>query len=126
MSITSLFLAAVVVVWIPLHIWSFSLEHREDYERAAIPMYPLTISGPKSFLAVGSAGLVLSMFSFLAYATDVKSYLVLAISLLMGMIVIALSVALILNPTKRNAERVFVFSNIYLLGFFLVLTIPYI
>jgi len=126
LSITSFFLAAVVIVWIPLHIWSFSLEYREDYERAAIPMYPLTISGPRSFLAVGSAGLVLTMFSFLAYVAGVKSYVLLATSLLMGMIVVALSVALIFNPTKRNAERVFVFSNIYLLGFFLAIMLPYI
>jgi len=126
LSVTSLFLAAVVVVWIPLHIWSFSLKYREDYERAGIPMYPLTISGPGSLVAVGSAGLVLTMFSFLAYVTGAESYLLLAISLLMGMIVVALSVALIFNPTKRNAERVFVFSNIYLLGFFLALMLPYI
>ncbi len=124
-SPTSLFLAAVVIVWIPLHIWSFSIEHREDYNKAAVPMFPLTLSGRKSLLAVGWAGVLIAVFPLLAYVTGVKSYLFLAVALLMGLMAVALSARLILNPVRNNARHVFIYSNFYLFGIFLALMLTY-
>lgn len=125
-SATSLFLAAVVILWIPLHIWSFSIEYKEDYSRASVPMYPLTLSGRKSLLAIGWAGILIAVFPLLACVTGVKSYLFLAVALLMGLMAVALSARLIFDPVRRNARNVFVFSNIYLFGIFLALMLPYV
>ncbi|MBI4297191.1 MAG: UbiA family prenyltransferase, partial [Chloroflexi bacterium] len=37
-------LAALVFLWTPSHFWSYALLHREDYQRACLPMLPVTIS----------------------------------------------------------------------------------
>jgi protoheme IX farnesyltransferase len=35
-------LFAIIFLWTPPHFWSLSLYRREDYERAALPMLPVT------------------------------------------------------------------------------------
>ncbi len=126
LSWASLFLAMLVIVWIPIHIWSFSIEYMEDYQKASIPMFPLTIKTvKKSMVCVGMAGMVIAIFPILAYFAGIGSYLFLAISTLMGLITIALSISLIMKPAKKNAKHLFIFSNIYLFIVFVALIIPF-
>jgi protoheme IX farnesyltransferase len=61
-----LILAAIVLLWIPAHIWYLSMHFEEDYRRAGIPMLPLIIGMERaSWVIVFSVGLMLAMVSIL-------------------------------------------------------------
>jgi protoheme IX farnesyltransferase len=42
LEVPAVLLFAIIFLWTPPHFWSLSLYRREDYERAALPMLPVT------------------------------------------------------------------------------------
>jgi protoheme IX farnesyltransferase len=42
LEVPGVLLFAIIFLWTPPHFWSLSLYRREDYERAALPMLPVT------------------------------------------------------------------------------------
>jgi protoheme IX farnesyltransferase len=42
LAVPGLLLFAIIFLWTPPHFWALSLYRREDYERAALPMLPVT------------------------------------------------------------------------------------
>lgn len=42
-SLEAIFMALLVVLWTPVHIWSLAFRYRDDYIRARIPMLPAII-----------------------------------------------------------------------------------
>ncbi|MEE8472169.1 MAG: heme o synthase [Dehalococcoidia bacterium] len=38
-----LIIAVLVFLWTPLHFWNFALVHREQYQRAGVPMMPVLV-----------------------------------------------------------------------------------
>ena len=47
-SADALLLFLIIFVWTPPHFWSLALYRREDYERAGIPMLPVTHGEPET------------------------------------------------------------------------------
>ena len=47
-GLTAVLLSAIVFLWTPPHFWSLALYRREDYERAGIPMLPVTHGEPET------------------------------------------------------------------------------
>jgi heme o synthase len=111
----ALVLALILFLWSPFHFWSLALLYRNDYTRADFPMLPAKTS-PKAAswwifahaLPTGLAGLALAALPFLgwSYLTPV---IVITIDLLWR------STRLIGDPSPRNARKMFISSNIYLL-----------
>jgi protoheme IX farnesyltransferase len=107
-------LAILLFFWTPIHFWALALVYREDYARARVPMLPVT-STPRAaafwgFLhGVGAAAAGVGM-AFLPYLGLVYSVPVAVMTILL----LWQSAALIIEPTKRRAYRVFHTSNFYL------------
>jgi protoheme IX farnesyltransferase len=108
-------LALILFLWSPFHFWSLALLYRNDYARADFPMLPAQTSprGAAAWIMVhtiptGIAGLALAALPFLGW-----SYL-----LPVALITVDLfwrSLNLLQDPSPRNARKVFISSNIYLL-----------
>ncbi len=47
-----LILAAIVLLWIPAHIWYITMHYEEDYRNARIPMFPLVVGMEKASWAI--------------------------------------------------------------------------
>ena len=47
-GLPAVLLSAIVFLWTPPHFWSLALYRREDYERAGIPMLPVTHGEPET------------------------------------------------------------------------------
>lgn len=62
---TPVMLAVVMFFWTPSHFWSFAIVHREDYDRAKVPMLPSVVGDRKAalYILVNTALLVLSSFA---------------------------------------------------------------
>jgi protoheme IX farnesyltransferase len=43
-DMTVLLLCGLIVVWLPSHIWSIMMAHREDYHNAGINYFPVNCS----------------------------------------------------------------------------------
>lgn len=58
-------LAVVLFFWTPSHFWSFAIVHKEDYDRASVPMLPSVVGEKKAarYILVNTALLVASSFA---------------------------------------------------------------
>lgn len=111
----ALVLALILFLWSPFHFWSLALLYRNDYARADFPMLPAktTPRGAAAWVMVhaapaGIAGIALAALPFLGWSYLIPVLLV-TIDLLWR------TTKLIIDPSPRNARKVFMSSNIYLL-----------
>jgi protoheme IX farnesyltransferase len=111
----ALVLALILFLWSPFHFWSLALLYRNDYARADFPMLPAKTSprGAAAWIMVhtiptGLAGLGLAALSFLGWSYFIPVLLI-TIDLFWR------SIKLLFDPSPRNARKVFISSNIYLL-----------
>lgn len=114
-----LLMAALVVLWIPNHIWSLAFFYREDYARVKVPMLPVVCEARKALHCLLSTVVLMVIFSLLIYLTGSWGYIYLATSLLTGAVSLGLSLHVYIHPSPQNAWRLFKFSSPYLFVLFL-------
>ena len=64
-SIGSLGLGLLVLFWIPGHIWSFALRHRDDYRKAGVPMLTAVESPQRGATVIALVNTMMALFSLL-------------------------------------------------------------
>ncbi len=111
----ALVLALILFLWSPFHFWSLALLYRNDYARADFPMLPSKTSPRKAAgwvmlhaVPAAIAGIGLAALPFLGW-----SYLIPV--LLVSIDLLWRSAKLLIDPSPRNARKLFMASNIYLL-----------
>jgi protoheme IX farnesyltransferase len=97
-------LAALIVLWIPSHVWSLAMKYKEDYRRAGVPVVLLV-----------AFSLALPPFS------HTLGPLYMASASLMGGLLLLLSLKTALDPSFENFWRLFKFSSPYLTVLFIVI-----
>jgi len=120
-SLTMIVMAVLVVLWIPNHIWSLAVQHREDYERANVPMLPVVVEEKKAFRCIVSTSILLVVFSILLFYLNTFGLIYLATAGVLGGAMSLLNLWFFFNPTKKNAWIVFKFSSPYLAIIFLAM-----
>lgn len=107
-------LAIVMFFWTPSHFWSFAIVHRDDYERAGVPMLPNVVGDERAakYILVNTLFLVASSAIpvFMGYFGAV--YAVAAFGA--GAYFIYWNTMLVLNTTKALAWKNFKASMAYL------------
>lgn len=118
-------LAALVVIWIPSHVWSLALRYRDDYARANIPMLPVVIDERKAIRCIASTAVLLIAFSVILYFLNPARYglIYLTAAASLGAVLMALSTDLILRPDQEKAWRLFKFTSPHLALIFLAIII---
>jgi len=122
-SLPLIFMATLVVLWIPNHIWSLALRYKEDYEQANVPMLPVVIEEKKAVRYVVSTAILLVAFSIWLSYLETFGLLYLTTAIVLGGATIVLNLWLLFHPTKQNAWIVFKFSSPYLATVFLAMII---
>ena len=107
-------LAVLLFFWTPIHFWALALVYREDYARAGVPMLPVT-STPRAAAFWGLLHGIAAAGSALALALrpglgPVYLLPVLAISVAL----LVQGAALVADPSKQRAYRLFHTSNFFL------------
>ncbi|MBI4257668.1 MAG: protoheme IX farnesyltransferase [Thaumarchaeota archaeon] len=116
-DLASVIMAALVVLWIPTHIWSLALHSKDDYVRANIPMLPVVVREAVAVRCIASTTILMVVFSVLPFVFNLGPgfgivYLVSAAVL--GVLMFALNFWLVAKPTGERAWVVFKFSSPYL------------
>jgi protoheme IX farnesyltransferase len=116
-------LGLIVVLWTPPHFWSLALFHREDYERAGIPMLPVVRGERETHRRIVAYTLMLVVAS-LAFALAPRMGVVYLVgAVLLDVPMVALSVQLLRRGTMEVARRLFTCSNVYLGLLFLLMLV---
>ncbi|MDJ0270568.1 MAG: heme o synthase [Aigarchaeota archaeon] len=118
-------MSALVVLWIPSHVWSLALKYRDDYARANIPMLPVVTSERTAIRCIASTAILLVLFSAALYFHNPAKYGVIYVATagITGALLAVLSVELMRRPDKDNAWRLFKFSSPHLALLFLAIII---
>ena len=123
LSIESVILAAIVILWIPGHIWSLALSYADDYRAADIPMLPVVAKLSVVTRSIALSILLLAGLSFIPFITGFAGIWYIAISLPVTIIVIAGNSWLAFSPSKRLSWTMFKISSPYLFILFFALIV---
>ncbi len=117
----ALYMSALVMVWIPTHIWSLAIFSREDYEAAKVPMLPVVFGDKVASVCVAATSAMLTVFSVLIFLFAPVSIFYTLTALVLGGLVLAYSAKLAVERTRSTAWTLFKITSPYLMLLFLVL-----
>jgi len=111
----ALLLAALLFFWTPIHFWSLALVYRDDYAQVGVPMLPVT-AGRRKAAAWGFAhGFGVGIAALLLALQPGLGLIYLIPALVMTVLLLIRGGKLIVDPSVKNAWRLFHTSNLYLL-----------
>ena len=122
-SLTALLIAAVVVLWIPNHIWNLAIVHADDYKKVRVPMLPAVVSLEKTTRCTMATVVLMYLFSLVIYFAGGFGLLYLAVAAVIGLFVTVSNVVLALNPSREKAWIMFKLSSPYLFVLFLAMVL---
>ncbi|MGB9886028.1 MAG: heme o synthase [Moorellales bacterium] len=111
--------AALVVLWIPNHIWSLALFYREDYARARIPMLPVVTEPERALRWVLLSVVLMVAVSVLVVWAGNWGTVYPVVALALGAVALVLSLHAYRHPEPEKAWVLFKFSSPYLAVLFL-------
>jgi protoheme IX farnesyltransferase len=122
-SLTAILLFALIFYWTPPHFWSLALLKARDYQRAGVPMLPVTHGDAQTrkFILMYSFLLLAVTLLFVPVGTMGIVYLVSA--LVLGTLFVGMAYRMYREGTSRLAWRLFKYSNYYLALILLVMVI---
>jgi len=124
-SIEPVIMFLIIFIWTPSHFWALSLYKFKDYEKAKIPMLPITAGIKKTKLNIFIYALLMFPVVVAPFFTGFGSIVYLVLSL--GMTIYYISLCYLLFKTKvvsksnLIARKVFVYSIFYLFFLFLLI-----
>lgn len=122
-SLTAVFMAILVMLWIPNHIWSLAVRFKEDYAKANVPMLPVVVEEKKAIRYIVATSILLVIFSLWIFFEGALGPIYLTAAVILGGLMFGLNVWLFVKPTKQTAWIVFKFSSPYLAFIFLAIII---
>jgi len=121
----ALYMSALVMVWIPTHIWSLAIFSRADYEAAKVPMLPVVFGDRVAAVCVAATSALLTVFSVLIFLFTPVSIFYTVTALGLGGLVLAYSAKLAVDRAKTTAWTLFKITSPYLTMIFLVLGLTF-
>jgi protoheme IX farnesyltransferase len=116
-------LAALVVLWIPGHIWSLAIFTKEDYKRAKVPMLPVVTNLKTALRCIVSTIVLMIPFSIWIFYEGRFGPLYLAVAAVSGVLVLYINLKLFLHPDDAMAYRAFKISSPYLFALFFAMIV---
>jgi protoheme IX farnesyltransferase len=122
-DLTALLIAAVVVLWIPNHIWNLAIYHADDYRRVHVPMLPAVVSLEKTTRCTMATVLLMYLLSLALYFVGGFGLIYLAVAFIFGLFVTVSNFVLALHPSREKSWVMFKLSSPYLFVLFLAMAI---
>jgi len=116
-------LAALVVLWIPGHIWSLAIFTKQDYKRARVPMLPVVTKLRTALRCIVSTVVLMIPFSLLIWVVGRFGWLYLAVATVFGFWVLYINAKLFLHPDNEMAYKAFKVSSPYLFALFFAMIV---
>jgi heme o synthase len=117
----ALYMSALVIVWIPTHIWSLAIFNRSDYEAAQVPMLPIVYGDKVASVCIAGTSALLTVFSVAIFLFTPVSIFYTLTATGLGAVVLGYSAKLALTQSNKTAWTLFKLTSPYLAIIFLVL-----
>ncbi len=104
----------IVFLWTPPHFWALSLLIKDDYARTGVPMLPVVKGEPATRRQILAYTVILVAFTLLPVLTGFLGAIYAASAAVLGAAFIALAVALLREPSRNAALRLYLSSLAYL------------
>jgi protoheme IX farnesyltransferase len=124
-SLESVVLFAIIFIWTPPHFWALALYRSRDYERAGIPMLPVTAGPDATRRQILIYSLILAPIGLAPAFTGLGGTFYAVSASLLGAVFVALAIRVYTRREGKRAERaarrLFSYSILYLMLLFAVL-----
>lgn len=107
-------LAVVMFFWTPSHFWSFAIYHRQEYEKAGLPMLPVVIGDDRTAVYTLINTVLLVASSIAPYVMGYSGSIYLVTAIVAGLYLIFWNVRMIIDPSREVAWKNFKVSMVYL------------
>ncbi len=128
-SYQSLLLVLIIFAWTPPHFWTLALGRRQEYEKANVPMLPVTHGSHFTKLSILLYTILTVVITLLPFLTQMSGliYLIGVLCLDTGFLLWAFRLYYCQDEGKalKIALKMFHFSNQYLIGLFIFLLIDH-
>ncbi len=129
-SLESMVLFLLIFMWTPPHFWALALYRSRDYERAGIPMLPVTAGHDVTRRHILIYSLILGPTGLAPFIVGLGGILYAVSATALGAVFIALAIRVYNRREGRAAEqaakKLFSFSILYLLALFAVLLVEHV
>jgi protoheme IX farnesyltransferase len=123
LTLTALFLFAVVFYWTPPHFWALALLIRRDYASASVPMLPVIVGERETRRQILLYTVVLVLVTIMPLLAHLFGTIYLVGAGLLDAVFLAAAVVAVRDPSARAARRVFYYSMVYLALLFAVMAV---
>ena len=113
---TILFMCLLIIVWIPLHVWSVMVARREEYVKARIDYFPLTMKPSDSIKLLFFLSVLLYAVSILLWHVADFGWFFFAVANITGIIMVLASIKLVRNMDSKDSWRLYKISSFPYLG----------
>jgi len=121
----ALLLVLIIFVWTPPHFWALAIYRKDEYEKEAIPMLPVTHGVVFTKLQIVLYTIILFIVSVLPYVVLMSGEIYLFSSLILSTIFLYYSVNLYFSDDDEDAMKTFQFSIYYIFLIFLALLLDH-
>jgi len=123
----ALLLCLIVFVWTPPHFWALAIAKKHEYEKARLPMLPVTHGVAYTRLHVLLYTILLIPVSLLPFAVKMSGWLYFIGALGLGLVFLYYAVQMMRYPDDdvRLPMKTFGYSIVYLMALFAVLLIDH-
>jgi heme o synthase len=121
----ALLLFLIIFVWTPPHFWALAIARRAEYERAGIPMLPVTHGVAHTRLQILLYTILLTVVTLLPFLTGMSGPLYVGAALILDAGFLYNALALKLSSRPQLPMQVFRFSVSYLTWLFVALLIDH-
>ncbi len=111
-----LLLCVLIAAWLPLHVWSVNIAHRDDYRQAGINYFPINLEVRDSVKLLLAFSLVLYGVSIALYFVGDFDWLYLALANVLGIVMVYAAARLVTSRAAGDAWRLYRISSFPYLG----------
>ena len=120
-AIGGIVLFALIFIWTPPHFWALALYRRDEYRKAGIPMLPVVAGVRETKKQILLYTVVLAPLGLAPWMIGMAGAVHGVVAGLLGVVFVALAVAIWFEAGDRYARRTFAYSILYLFVMFAVL-----
>jgi len=119
-TVSALFLFAIIFYWTPPHFWALALLIRRDYEAAHVPMLPVVKGDRETRTQIALYTVVMVAVTMLPVFTHALGWVYLAGAAILDGIFMAYALRTYRDSSAQSAGRLFHYSLLYLALLFAV------
>ena len=118
-----LLMVLIIFIWTPPHFWALSINRKEDYVAAKIPMMPVVKGTEYTKIQIVLYSVLLAVSSLFPFATGYLGGFYFFSAVILNAIFIGFSIALIFDKNNKLALPLFLYSIVFLTILFICMVL---